>query len=828
MRNLHPEANNYELLIPALFSSYLPPSPIQSRLLKLAALFLSINALALTISPAARLRSWDVELRWSHWVGVLAWMIVVYLVQRQFSRHTPDADPYIFPIAALLTGWGLLSIWRLSEGFGLRQAAWLVISMIVLLTGLKFPQNLDILRRYKYILLTGGLLLTALTLVLGSNPGGAGPRLWLGCCGIYLQPSEPLKLLLVIYLAAYFAGRDAAHARLLPLLYPTLFLTGLALLILFFQRDLGTASIFIFLYAAIVYMASGRRILLLFSLTTLAATTLAGYFLVDIIQVRIDTWLDPWADPSGLSYQVVQSILAVANGGLDGRGLGMGAPGLVPVAHSDFIFTTIGEEYGLMGSIAVFSLFAMLVVRGFIIAIRAGSNFRRLLAAGIATYFGAQAILIIGGNLRLLPLTGVTLPFVSYGGSSLLTSFLALLILVQISNELDEEPAPLNYPAPYLQTAGLLCLGIAACALAYGWWATWRADDLLTRTDNPRRAIAERFVPRGNLLDRRNQAITSVQGQVGSYQRKYNIPALSSVIGYTHPVYGQAGLEQTLDPYLRGLQGIPTLQIWWEHVLYGTPPPGLNARLSLDLNIQATADDLMKDKRGAVILMNAETGEILVMSSHPTYDANLLDETIFSAPNAPLLNRATQGLYPPGDIVSPFLQAQYGRTNVSQEERNNLYEKLGFYEQPALRLPVAAATGKTDLRVSTPLDIRLSPAQLIRAAAALSNKGICPAGQVVMAVNTPAQGWVILPALGQSTQCLAAEDVENLLRSESGAFWSYTGSGESESDSVAAWFMGGTNSGWQGTPLAAVVVLENNNRLQARAIGLAVLEAAIK
>jgi len=579
-------------------------------------------------------------------------------------------------------------------------------------------------------------------------------------------------------------------------------------------------------------MASGRRILPLFSLTTLMIIALAGYFLVDIIQIRIDSWLDPWADPSGRSYQIVQSILAVANGGLDGRGLGMGAPGLVPVAHSDFIFTSIGEEFGLQGGIALFILQTMLVIRGFIIAIRAGSNFRRLLAAGLATYFGAQGILIIGGNLRLLPLTGVTLPFVSYGGSSLLTSFLALLILLQISNELDEEPAALPQPAPYLQTAGLLCLGILACGLANGWWAAWRADDLLNRTDNPRRAIAERFAPRGDLFDRRNQPITSVEGQVGSYQRRYNIPELSSVIGYTHPVYGQAGLEQTLDPYLRGLQGIPSLQIWQEHVLYGQPPPGLSVRLSLDLTIQAVADDMMQEKRGAVILMNAETGEILVMASHPTYDANLLDETIFSAPNAPLLNRATQGLYPPGDILTPFLQAEYGRANVSQEERRNLYKKLGFYEQPSLRLPSAAVTDMTDFSVSTSL---VSPAQLIRAVAALSNMGICPAGQLVMAINTPSQGWVILPAQGPATQCLAIEDVEELLKKEASTFWSYTGTGDFASPVTqdqpveeAAWFIGGTTSGWQGTPLAIVVVLENSNRLQARAVGLAVLEAAIK
>ncbi|PWH17444.1 MAG: hypothetical protein DDG60_02325 [Anaerolineae bacterium] len=804
---------------------YLPPVTIQSRLLQLAAFFLFLNACALTISPAVRLRSWEVDLRWAHWVGLAAWGLMVFWVHRQFRRYTPDADPYLLPVAALLAGWGLLSIWRLDVGFGLRQTAWLMLSLTILSVGLKFPQNLDILRRYKYLFLVSGLFLTALTLVLGSNPGGVGPRLWLGCCGIYLQPSEPLKLLLIVYLSAYFAGRDMTQARLLPLLYPTLFLTGLALLILFFQRDLGTASIFVFLYAASVYMASGRRFLPLLSLLALVLLILIGYFLVDVIQVRIDTWLDPWSDPSGRAYQIVQSVLAIASGGLDGRGLGMGAPGLVPVAHSDFIFTTIGEEYGLTGAMALFALIAVVILRGFVIALRAGSTFRRLLAAGIAAYFGAQSILIIGGNLRLLPLTGVTLPFVSYGGSSLVTSFLALLILIQMSNELDEEPAPLPQPTPYLHTAALLGLGIAACALVYGWWATWRADDLLTRTDNPRRAIAERFVPRGALLDRRNQPIASVEGTIGSYRRVYHYPRLSSVVGYTHPVYGQAGLERTLDPYLRGLQGVPTLQVWWEHLLYGTPPAGLHARLSLDLTIQVIADDQMSGKRGAVILMNAQTGEILVMASHPTYDANQLDETIFQASHAPLLNRATQGLYPAGDILLPFLRAEYGQRTVSSSEQELLYARLGLYESPQIRLPTSLSDNRTPLR--------LSPAQLIRAAAALSTGGTCPARQLVMAVETPIQGWVILPALEQPSPCLSAEGVANLFAEVPGPFWGYTGRGQSaseqqETSESVAWFMGGTLPGWQGTPLVVVVALENESRSLARSLGLSVLEAAIR
>lgn len=803
--------------------NYQPPAAIQSRLLKLAALFLAINALILTLSPAVRARSWEADLRWSHWAGLAVWALTIFIAHRQFIRHTPDADPYLLPGAALLAGWGLLSIWRLDTGFGMRQAAWLAVSMTAYLVGLRTPQNLDILRRYKYLFLTGGLLLTALTLFFGSNPGGSGPRLWLGCCSLYIQPSEPLKLLLIVYLAAYFAGRIPIRARLLPLLLPTLLLTGLAIAILLIQRDLGTASIFIFLYASMVYLASGKRRLLLVSFATLAAAGLTGYFFIDIIRLRIDAWINPWADPSGRSYQIIQSILAVANGGLDGRGLGMGAPGLVPIPHSDFIFTTISEEFGLAGTFGLFILLAILISRGFIIAVRAGSSFRRLLAAGITTYFGAQSILIIGGNLRLLPLTGVTLPFVSYGGSSLLTSFLALLILTQISNELDEEPASLPQPQPYLFLASLLCLGIAAGTLVNGWWAVWRADDLLARTDNPRRAIADRFVPRGSLLDRQNQAITAIQGGIGTYQRIYLVPELSPIVGYTHPVYGQAGLEETLDPYLRGLQGLPALKIWWEHLLYGQPPPGLNVRLSLDLGIQAVADRELGSKPGAIVLMNADTGEILAMASHPTYDANLLDENIFTAANAPLLNRATQGLYPPADAaLSPFFRAEYDHSLISAAERISLYEKLGFYRTPSLRLPATAASpaGETDVNVS--------PMQMAIAASALSNQGICPAPQVVMAVDTPAQGWVIFAPDGKPEQCLPKAGVEAALEGEPGPFWWVTGESGGSSAKGVTWLIGGTTPGWQGTPLGVVILLEDNAPGLAESIGRNLLAAAIK
>ncbi|MGE5776494.1 MAG: FtsW/RodA/SpoVE family cell cycle protein, partial [Chloroflexota bacterium] len=459
---------------------------IQGNLLKLAGVFLFLQTLIITLSPAVRLRTWDVEYRWSQWVALLLWGLFILRAHQTIARHFPDIDPYLFPAAAILSGWGVLTVWRLNPGFGARQIIWLGISIIVLMLGLRLSATLEFLRKYKYLLLSGGLLLTALTLIFGTNPAGYGygPRLWLGCCGIYFQPSEPLKLLLVVYLAAYFADKLPIRLNAFPLIYPTLLVSGIAILLLLFQRDLGTASIFVALYTVIIYLATGRRRTLLISAILLVCMGIAGYYLIDVIRLRLDTWINPWNDPVGSSYQVIQSILAIANGGAEGRGPGLGSPALVPVAISDFMYAAIAEETGLIGTVGLIAIFGMILIRGLRIALCAPDMFRRLLAAGVTTYFGIQSLLIIGGNLRLLPLTGVTLPFLSYGGSSLLTSFIGILILLLISNHMDEEPAPLPKPQSYFALGVFLCAGLFIAALTSGWWAVIRGPDLLTRADN--------------------------------------------------------------------------------------------------------------------------------------------------------------------------------------------------------------------------------------------------------------------------------------------------------------------------------------------------------
>lgn len=858
---------------------------------------MALYSLALSIAPLVRDPAGQGTLSWSHWLGFVAWLILFNLVNVYSARRLPERDPYLLPIASLLSGWGLLMIFRLYPEFGLRQTAWLAVAGGLLIAGMRLPPDLGFLRRYKYLWLTGGLLLAGLTLFFGTNPQGFGQRLWLGCCGIYLQPSEPLKLLLIAYLAAYLADRMVMPALepksrtaspLLPLLAPTLIMTGMALMLLLAQRDLGAAFIFIFLYATILYLASGRRRIIGISLLVMIAAGVAGYFLFDVVQARIDTWLNPWLDPSGRSYQIVQSLLAIANGGLMGRGPGLGNPGLVPVPHSDFIFASIAEESGLVGVLGLILLVGLLAVRGMRIALNAPDAFRRYLAAGLTVYLAAQSILIIGGNLRLLPLTGVTLPFVSYGGSSLVTSTFSLLLLLLISRDRSARPAALPSSRPYLQVGGLLLAGLAATALAAGWWAIYRSPELLTRTDNPRRAISDRLVQRGAILDREGNPINATTGTAGDYTRQSLYPTLSNIVGYTDPLYGQTGLEASLDPWLRGLQGNPASLVAWNQLVYGRPPKGVDVRTSLDFDLQRAADQLLGEHKGAVVVLNPQSGEILAMASHPGFDANNLGENwdaLIQDADSPLVNRATQALYPVGPALGPLLLAkaeslgrlpetpqtaetsgevsldgltmdcalppgkptwseavangcpgvvaELGRT-IGKEGILRLYQTLGFFTAPQAYLPADSSTPSNEALDATQLalgkDLRLSPLQMALAAASLSSGGLRPAPYLVTGVNTLEDGWVALPAVDKPSQALTAEAAiaaANQLADADLPIWQSIAVAPAE-EGTTTWYLGGTMAGWGGEPLVVVVALTDEGPSDALDIGRGLLQHVMK
>ena len=388
----------------------------------------------------------------THWLHLLVWGICAFLGHRWLSRRLPNRDPLIFPITMFMAGWGLLIIDRLAPTFADRQTLWLIIGTVILLAVASFPQTLRWLRRYRYVLLLLGLLLLVSTLIVGRNPSGAigAPQLWLGIGSVFFQPSEPLKVILVAFLASYLAEQYPAlraeelsgGKRRIPfsprIFGPILLMWGISIFMLIWQRDLGTAILFFMIFLILLYVASGSNLIVVLGAALILLAGFTGYQLIGVVQLRIDAWLNPWPNADGDAYQIVQSLIAFASGGIFGQGIAQGVPEFIPVVHSDFIFAALAEEWGLLGIISLVIALAALVTRGLRAAItQQASPFRALLAVGLTMLIAIQSILIMGGVLKVLPLTGVTLPFMSYGGSSLVISFLMVGLLLRLSSQED-------------------------------------------------------------------------------------------------------------------------------------------------------------------------------------------------------------------------------------------------------------------------------------------------------------------------------------------------------------------------------------------------------
>ncbi len=419
-----------------------PNARRELQLLSLAGALVLAGVVALSLAPYARAGTWQAAgADWRLWTVPPVWLACAAGAAWAARRALPEHDPYVLPLVYLLTGWGLLLIWRLAPGFGVRQTVWLGVATAALCALLLTPRDLRWLRRFRYTWLAAGLALAALTFLIGVNPEGLGPALWLGALGVFIQPTEILKLLLVVFLAAYladrrdqlFPSRSPNPLTRLPYALPLLIVWSFSMLIVIAQRDLGMGTLFFGVFLVMLYLASGQTVYLAGGAVLLLLAGVVGYALFDVVRVRVEAWWNPWLDPSGRSFQIVQSLIALAAGGVFGRGPGLGAPTLVPVAHSDFIFAALGEEWGLAGMLAALALIAALVLRGLHIALRAHGAFHQLLAGGLAALLGLQALLIIGGVIRAVPLTGVTLPFMSYGGSSLLVSFIMAGLLLKLS-----------------------------------------------------------------------------------------------------------------------------------------------------------------------------------------------------------------------------------------------------------------------------------------------------------------------------------------------------------------------------------------------------------
>ncbi len=404
-------------------------------MLVIAALFLAVNSVAynLTLSES---------IIWSLFRPMLIWIVLTSLALALLLRFKPSHDPFIFVLYAFLTGWGLLLQRRLAPAFADRQLIWFSIATCLLVAVTVLPRNLKIFRRYRYTFLAIGIAMLLVTLFFGVNPTGYGAALWLRLpiINAYFQPSELVKLLVVFFFASYFADKgyliNENHKHgfwaALPYLAPLALMWGFCIVLLIWQRDMGAATIFFMLFLAMLYTAIGQIRYVVIGVILLWIASVIGYFAYDLIALRIDAWYNPWPDVYGRSFQIVQSLYALAEGGISGEGIGQGLPTFIPVVHSDFVFAAIGEEWGLIGTLTTIACFAVLAQRGIHIAIKANNRFHMYLAIGMTTLISVQAILIMGGVTKLMPLTGVTLPFLSYGGSSMIVSSLMVGLLLYL------------------------------------------------------------------------------------------------------------------------------------------------------------------------------------------------------------------------------------------------------------------------------------------------------------------------------------------------------------------------------------------------------------
>ena len=378
-------------------------------------------------------------------------------IHMALRRWAPEGNPYLFPIAAFLTAIGFTEIYRLDpelasiQRWSMLLAGAVTTAVLLLLR----DEGVVMLRRYRYLFLAGAVVLLLLPLLPETWPlHGAevnGSRLWVrlelpvGSRSLSFQPGEVAKVLLVIFLASYLADRHLAMAttgrKIGPIrlpeprqLGPILIAAGASFAVLVYQRDLGASLLLFALFIAMVFVATGRVAYLGAGFVIVAGGGLVAYQMFDHVQRRVFAWLHPFDDFADAGYQIVQSLFAMGSGSLTGSGLGLGRPDLIPAASTDFIFASVAEEMGFAGSIAVLAAFALLAAAGFGIAIRSRDVFRKFLAFGLTIVIAVQAILILAGVLRLFPVTGITLPFMSYGGSSLLANMVLVALLVRTSH----------------------------------------------------------------------------------------------------------------------------------------------------------------------------------------------------------------------------------------------------------------------------------------------------------------------------------------------------------------------------------------------------------
>jgi cell division protein FtsW (lipid II flippase) len=413
-----------------------------------------ITAVALLIVEANQ----EHGVRWDLAESVLAYLALFGAAHVAIRRYAAYADPLLLPTVALLNGLGLVMIHRLDLANGPttsdvaqgpsanQQMLWTLLGVVAFTLVVVFLKDHRLLARYGYLCGVGGLIFLAIPALLPSSVSEVyGAKIWILLPHFSIQPAESSKILLLIFFAAvlvakrgvftsagkHFLGMNLPRPRdLAPLLAAWIISVG----VMVFEKDLGQSLLLYASFLVMVYIATERLSWVVIGLTLFAAGSVVAYYIFDHVKIRVQNWIDPFVDPDNTGYQMVQSMFSFATGGVFGTGLGNGQPGSVPEAATDFITAVVGEELGLVGLAGVLMLYTIVIIRGLRTAIAVRDSFGKLLAAGLASTLAIQLFIVVGGVTKLIPLTGLTTPWMSYGGSSLLANYVLLAILVRISH----------------------------------------------------------------------------------------------------------------------------------------------------------------------------------------------------------------------------------------------------------------------------------------------------------------------------------------------------------------------------------------------------------
>ena len=633
-------------------------------------------------------------------IGIFAAFVVAHLAVRKLA---PGADPAILPITFALSGIGIAFVTRLRPELAVGQLMWLFVGVAFLVLVLLFVRNLDKLARYKYTLMLVGfiLLLSPLVPLIGQEIYGS--RIWLSIGPFSFQPGEIAKIAIVLFLAGYLAANREMLSvftwRVGPFnlpdirtLLPLLIMWVISIGIVAFEKDLGSALVFFFVFLVMLYVASGKKTYVIAGVLLMAAAAVGLYFVFDHVQVRVATWLDPFADAQNTGYQLVQTIYSLADGGLFGVGIGRGLADQIPVVESDFIFAAIGEETGLLGAAGLLLLYLCLAIRGMATAARAKSDVSSFTAVGLTAIIILQAFIIVGGVTRLIPLTGLTLPFVSQGGSSLLASFISIGLLLRAGDEatgVGEEMRSATTMLPGASVLGRVALGKRLTRTMVGFSVLFallvanltlimvvQADYYKNMPGNNHTLMQEADTERGSISTYDGVVLAeSQQTEDGSYERVYPAGDLAShVVGYYSTQYGTSGIEASENETLKGQQNYAS----WTDVINaaaGINTPGNDVRLTLNSTIQQAAQDALAGETGAAVVMDPSTGAVLAMASSPTYNAGDVEDLLAQAAQSDgandsgvLLNRATQGLYAPGSTFKIVSLATALQNGIADED----------------------------------------------------------------------------------------------------------------------------------------------------------------